>query len=119
TPVRDNWGVSHRKDGRPLNFGFERGGLADWKAGGDAFGARAVTFDPAPWYADSVVLKQSGDYDVSSGGTLNSQATGPLTSATFEVNHPWASFKVTGGALAGLRVELVDAATDSVFFKIS
>lgn len=119
TPASDNWGISPRKSGRPLNFGFERGNLEDWKATGNAFGPKSVTFDPAPWYPDSVVLKQSGDYYVSSGGTLNYQATGTLTSTTFEVTHPWASFKVTGGALAGLRVELVDAATDSVIFKIS
>ncbi|MGK6350951.1 PVC-type heme-binding CxxCH protein [Parapedobacter sp. DT-150] len=117
--VSDNWGISPRKDGRPLNLGFERGNLQDWKATGDAFGARAVTYDPAPWYPDSVVLKQSGDYYVSSGGTLNYKAIGTLTSATFAVTHPWASFKITGGALAGLRVELVDAATDSVIFKMS
>lgn len=117
--VSDNWGVSPRKNGRPLNFGFERGDLQDWKSSGNAFGQRAVTFDPAPWYPDSVVLKQSGDYYVSSGGTLNYQSTGTLTSTTFEVTHPWASFKISGGALAGVRVELVDAATDSVIFKMS
>ncbi len=119
TVVGDNWGVSPRKNGRPLNFGFERGDLQDWKATGNAFGSRAVTYDPAPWYPDSVVLKQSGDYYVSSGGTLSYQATGTLTSTTFAVTHPWASFKITGGALAGLRAELVDAATDTVFFKMS
>jgi len=117
--VSDNWGVSPRKNGRPLNLGFERGSLQDWKATGDAFGPRSVTFDPAPWYPDSVVLKQSGDYYVSSGGTLNYQATGTLTSTSFEVTHPWASFKITGGALAGLRAELVDAVADTVIFKMS
>ncbi|WP_353196128.1 PVC-type heme-binding CxxCH protein, partial [Parapedobacter defluvii] len=63
--------------------------------------------------------KQSGDYYVSSGGTLNYQATGTLTSTSFEVTHPWASFKITGGALAGLRAELVDAVADTVIFKMS
>ncbi len=117
--MSDNWGVSPRKNGRPLNLGFERGDLQDWKATGNAFGSRSVTFDPAPWYPDSVVLKQSGDYYVSSGGTLNYQATGTLTSTSFEVTHPWASFKITGGALAGLRAELVDATADTVIFKMS
>ncbi|WP_257669943.1 PVC-type heme-binding CxxCH protein [Parapedobacter tibetensis] len=117
--VSDNWGVSPRKDGRPLNFGFERGNLQDWQATGNAFGPKSVTYDPAPWYPDSAVLKQSGDYYVSSGGTLNYQATGMLTSTSFKVTHPWASFKVTGGAMEGLRVELVDAVADTVVFKIS
>jgi putative membrane-bound dehydrogenase domain len=117
--VSENWGISPRKDGRPLNLGFERGNLQDWKANGNAFTAKSVSFDPAPWYPDSVVLRQSGDFYVTSGGTMNYKATGSLTSTPFEVTHPWASFKITGGALAGSRAELVDAATDSVIFKIS
>ena len=114
-----DWGLSPRKNGRPLNFGFERGNLQDWKATGNAFGPKSVTYDPAPWYPDSLVLRQAGDYYVSSGGTLNYQATGTLTSETFEVTHPWASFKVTGGAMEGLRVELLEAGTDALIFKTS
>ena len=118
--TEDNWGSSPRNaDGKPLNFGFERASLQDWKATGDAFGPKAVAFDPGPWYPDSVVLKQAGDYYVTSGGTLNYKAKGTLTSTSFNVTHPWASFRITGGAMEGLRVELVDAKTDTVIFKIS
>ncbi len=112
-------GVSPRKDGRPLNFGFERGNLQDWKAAGNAFTPKSVTYNAAPWYPDSVVLEQGGDYYVTSGGITNYQATGTLTSESFAITHPWASFKVSGGALAGVRVELVDAADDKVLFKTS
>ncbi|HRN57228.1 MAG TPA: hypothetical protein PLL71_12285, partial [Agriterribacter sp.] len=38
---------------------------------------------------------------------------------TFEVTHPWASFKVSGGALEGVRVELLLADSSQPFFKIS
>lgn len=117
--VVNDWGVSPRKNGRPLNLGFERGNLQDWKATGNAFGPLSVAFDPDPLYPDSLVLRQAGDYYVSSGGTSNYQATGTLTSETFEVTHPWASFKVTGGAMEGLRVELLEAGTDSLIFKTS
>lgn len=110
-------GVSPRKNGRPLNFGFERGSLQDWRATGTAFGPKSVTYDASPWYPDSIQLGQGGDYYVSSGGVTNYQATGTLVSETFEITHPWASFKVSGGALADVRVELVLAETDEVFFK--
>jgi len=112
-------GVSPRKNGRPLNLGFERGSLQDWKASGNAFTAKSVTFDAAPWYPDSVLLGQGGDYYVTSGGITNYQAKGTLTSETFDITHPFASFKVSGGALAGVRVELVLAENDEVFFKIT
>src|SRR5690606_17949148 len=51
-------GVSPRKNGRPLNLGFERGNLQDWKATGNAFTPKSVTFNAAPWYPDSVSLGQ-------------------------------------------------------------
>src|SRR5690625_387395 len=47
------------------------------------------------------------------------EATGTLTSVPFEVTHPWASFLVSGGALEGTRVALVDAENDEIFFKIT
>lgn len=112
-------GYSPRKNGRPLNLGFERASLQDWKAEGAAFSAKSVVFDSAPWYPDSMDLKQSGDYYVTSGGTNNFEATGTLTSETFEITEPWASFKVMGGALRGTRVELVLAGQDTAFFEIS
>ncbi|MFC3197932.1 PVC-type heme-binding CxxCH protein [Parapedobacter deserti] len=112
-------GVSPRKNGRPLNLGFERGNLQDWKATGNAFTPKSVTYNAAPWYPDSVLLGQAGDYYVTSGGITNYQATGTLTSEAFEITHPFASFKVSGGALAGVRVELVLVENNEVFFKIS
>lgn len=112
-------GVSPRKDGRPLNLGFERGNLQDWKAVGDAFGIKSVSYNAAPLYPDSFVIKQSGDYYVSSGGTNNYQAKGTLTSETFDITHPWASFKVAGGALENVRVELYLADSSKPFFHIS
>lgn len=112
-------GVSPRKNGRPLNLGFERGSLQDWKASGEAFSAKSVAFDPAPLYPDSLSLNQDGDYYVSSGGTANYQLKGTLTSETFEITHPWATFKVAGGALEGARVELVLEDSTKPFFKIS
>src|SRR5690606_42093587 len=61
---------------------------------GNAFGPKSVTFNATPWYPDSVLLGQGGDYYVTSGRITNYQATGTLTSETFEITHPFASFKV-------------------------
>ncbi len=112
-------GVAPRKNGKPLNLGFEKGNLQDWKATGDAFKPGSVAFDASPLYPDSLVMNPGGDYYVSSGGTANYQATGTLTSEIFEITHPWASFKVLGGALEGTRVELILADSVQPFFKIS
>ena len=42
---------------------------------------------------------------------------GTLTSAPFKVTQPWAAFLVAGGAYDNIRVELVRADTNEVFFK--
>ena len=112
-------GVSPRNNGKPLNMGFERGNLQNWKSTGDAFKPSSVVFDAAPLYPDSLLLKQGGDYYISSGGTSHYELKGTLTSETFEITHPWASFKVSGGALEGTRVELILADSAQPFFKIS
>lgn len=112
-------GITPRKNGRPLNLGFERGNLQDWKADGEAFSARSVAYDPMPLYPDSLMLNQDGDYYISSGGTNHYQLKGTLTSETFEITHPWATFKVAGGALEGTRVELFLEDSSTPFFKIS
>lgn len=112
-------GVSPRKNGRPLNLGFERGSLQDWKSSGEAFGPKSLSFDAVPQYPDSLIINQDGDYYVSSGGTSNYQLKGALTSETFDITHPWATFKVAGGALGGTRVELLLADSAKPFFTIS
>src|SRR5690606_29150764 len=53
------------------------------------------------------------------GGTKNYKATGRLVSVPFKVTHPFASFRVSGGALEDTRVELLDAASNQPFFSIT
>lgn len=112
-------GVSPRDNGRPLNVTLERGTLADWTAEGDAFTEASVRYEAGDWFEEETQIAQDGDYFVSSGGMNNHEATGTLTSVPFEVTHPWASFMVSGGALLGTRVELVNADSDEVFFMIT
>ncbi len=108
-------GIVPVKNGKPLNVGFERGNLSDWKSEGKAFEAPLFN-NPSTVHEKDVKIGLDGDYFLSSGGTSNYKLKGTLTSVPFEVTHPFASFKVSGGALADTRVELVLAGTDEVVF---
>ena len=105
------------KDGRALNFSFETGSLQDWTAEGEAFSL--ISGDSSALHDADMRLGQTGKYFVTSGGTKNHQATGTLTSASFEVIQPFAAFQISGGAMQDTRVELVSHATDSVLFSIT
>jgi putative membrane-bound dehydrogenase-like protein len=104
------------KNGKPLNLNFETGTLADWTATGDAFTNPLVDQDPSPVHDKEMHIGFDGKYFLSSGGTVNYKQTGTLTSVPFTVTHPFAAFKVSGGALQDTRVELVQAGTDKVIF---
>ncbi|MEZ4701987.1 MAG: plastocyanin/azurin family copper-binding protein [Rhodothermales bacterium] len=105
------------KNGRPVNLNFEDGTLTDWTVEGTGF-------TPEPINGDVVVVRtgdtrsgHEGQYWVSSGEVVGHRALGQMTSTTFSVNHPYASFLVAGGALADTRVELVRASNNEVIFK--
>ncbi len=106
-------GVPPAVGGRPLNLDFESGTLQDWTATGDAFAL--IKVDPQRKDAQSAV---AGAYWVSSGVSGNSRR-GTLSSKPFPVTHPYAAFLVSGGAFATTRVELVNAADNSVIYSIS
>jgi putative membrane-bound dehydrogenase-like protein len=106
-------------NGQPLNLNFEAGSLKDWTATGDAFANALVAADPSPLHEKEMRIGFDGKYFVSSGGTLNAKLTGTLSSVPFKVTHPFAAFKVSGGALLDTRVELVDASSGKVFFQIT
>jgi putative membrane-bound dehydrogenase-like protein len=112
-------GLMPKKGGKVLNLNFEKGTLQDWKATGDAFSNPLISQDPSPVHEKDMRINLSGKYFVSSGGTKNYKLTGTLTSAPFPVTHPFAAFKVSGGALQDTRVELVRADNNEVFFQIT
>lgn len=111
-------GIVPSKGGKPLNLGFERGNLSDWKATGDAFKNPLFT-NPSTVHEKDVQVGLDGDYFLSSGGTTNYKLKGTLTSTPFEVTQPFASFRVSGGALADTRVELVLADTNEILISSS
>ncbi|RAJ15804.1 PVC-type heme-binding CxxCH protein [Arenibacter echinorum] len=105
------------KNGKPLNLGFETGSLQDWTATGDAFKSPLYDQDPSPVHEADALISFNGDYFLTSGGNTNYKLTGTLSSVPFKITHPYASFKVSGGALADTRVELVLAETNQVIFS--
>ncbi len=111
-------GIVPTKDGKPLNLGFERGNLSDWKASGEAF-KNALFTGTSSAYETDAKIGFDGDYFLSSGGTTNYKLKGNLTSVPFEVTHPFASFRISGGALADTRVEIVSNDTQEIIFKSS
>ena len=95
-------------EGNPLNLDFESGDLSDWTATGTAFDGQPVERDTiARRWAGQVSNKQGryfiGGYELS----RSDAAQGTLTSAWFEVTHPFASFRVAGGRGPAVRVDLI------------
>lgn len=119
TAVRTAIGALPLKNGRPLNLNFESGTLKDWTAEGDAFQKGLISQTPSPVHEKGAAINKEGKFFVSSGGNSSPEKTGTLTSTAFKVTHPYAAFRVSGGALQNTRVELALADTDSVFFHIT
>ena len=112
-------GIKPKKAGRELNLNFEKGTLQDWTATGDAFANALIDADPSPLHEKDAKIGFGGKYFLTTGGTKNYKRTGTLTSEPFTVTHPFAAFKVSGGALHDTRVELVRADTKEVVFQIT
>jgi putative membrane-bound dehydrogenase-like protein len=107
------------RDGRPLNLDMERGSLHDWTPTGEAFLNQPLSGNSTPLHEKDMHIGFSGKYFISSGGTVNAKLTGTLTSAAFKVTHPFAAFKVSGGALQDTRVELVLAESKEVIYRVT
>lgn len=112
-------GILPKKGAKTLNLNFEKGTIEDWTATGDAFTSPLVGSDITTVYEKDVKTGSSSAYFISSGGTKNYKRTGTLTSVPFMVTQPFASFKVSGGALQDTRVELVQADNNKVFYQIT
>ena len=112
-------GILPKKGAKILNLNFEKGTIEGWTATGDAFTNPLVGADITSVYEKDVKTGNSSTYFISSGGTKNYKRTGTLTSVPFTVTQPFASFKVSGGALQDTRVEIVQADNNKVFYQIT
>ncbi len=99
-----------------LNLGFEKGTLEGWKAEGDAW-------EKQPVEGDTVAVRKRGSSQHAGkfwlGGyeRIGDKGTGTLTSSSFVVTHPWASFLV--GAGRAMKTEIVSEADGKVIFSAS
>jgi putative membrane-bound dehydrogenase-like protein len=108
------------KDGQPLNLDFETGTLKDWSLDGKAFSQQPIRGDAvAARNGPGGVSAHQGEFWIGGYEMLGDEVTGKLTSVSFKVTQPWASFLVSGGDGTGNRVELADASSGKVFFKVS
>src|SRR5262245_33061430 len=120
TPAAEDDGVLPvGADGKPLNLDFETGTLKDWTATGDAFTGQPVKGDTVAKRRGDMKSRHQGSYWVGTYERGGDKAKGTLTSASFKVTHPYASFLVGGGTHANTCVELVLKDTGKTFHRAS
>ena len=74
------------------------------------------------WFAtfgEGKMAKPQGGFWLGGYEKLFDTPTGTLTSAVFQVTHPFAAFRIGGGSHKETRVELIRADSGQVFFKMS
>ena len=112
-------GIPVTKNGRVLNLGFEDGTYTDWTIAGSAFGERPVQGDVVLLRTSDLRSGHQGEYWVNGSEVNGHRDLGSMISESFRVTQPFASFLIGGGALGGVRVELVNAQTSEAFFSTS
>lgn len=108
-------------DGQPLNLDFESGTLKDWTATGDAFTKQPLKGDLVSRRRTDMKSEHQGQYWIAGFEVNGDPGTGTLTSASFKVTQPWASFLVGGGPNESTRVEIVakEDGKENVILKVA
>ncbi|MEA3211404.1 MAG: hypothetical protein QOE70_4461 [Chthoniobacter sp.] len=107
-------------DGKPLNLGFESGTLDDWKAEGNAWEGQPIKGDTVHARKPAESSNHTGEFWIGGYEKIGDRGKGRLTSASFEVTHPWASFLVGGGRnTEQTRVEIVEESSGKVLKSAS
>jgi putative membrane-bound dehydrogenase-like protein len=105
-------------DGKPLNLDFETGTLKDWIVEGEAFKGQPIKGDTVAPRRGDMKSEHQGTYWIGGYEKAGDKPTGTLTSKSFKVTHPWASFLVGGGPHPlETCVELVEKEGGKVFFR--
>ncbi|MCI0358600.1 MAG: hypothetical protein L0211_08960, partial [Planctomycetaceae bacterium] len=102
----------------PLNLNFETGTLDGWTAEGKAFEGQPIKGEiaqqPGRPFGEGKKSEHTGQFWIGGYEKLRDEPTGTLTSATFEVTYPYASFLIGGGPYRETRVEVVSAEDNKV-----
>lgn len=93
--------------GRVLNLDFETGTSADWTAEGQAFQGQPIVGDTVHPRRADMKSQHQGKFWIGTYEHHGDTLTGTLTSASFVVTHPFASFLVAGGSHESTCVEVV------------
>jgi putative membrane-bound dehydrogenase-like protein len=88
-------------------------------AEGDAFQGQPIQGDAVQQRRSDMRSNHQGNFWVGTFERLGDNARGVLTSVSFTVTHPWASFQVAGGAWPTTRVELIDVTTQNPIIQAS
>jgi len=112
-------GIPVTKEGRVLNLDFENGTYSDWTIEGSAFGEAPVEGDVVLLRTGELRSGHEGMYWVNGSEINGHRDLGSMVSESFEVTQPYAGFQIAGGALGGIRVELVKSSDDAVIFSTS
>lgn len=94
-------------DGRATNLDFESGDLTDWTVVGDAFQQQPIRDDGIAARWPQQTSHKQGEFFIAGFEQVGDAAVGTLTSATFKVTHPFASYLIGGGQDRTTRVELL------------
>jgi hypothetical protein len=108
-PIGDPGMLPVDAEGKPLNLSFESGSLDNWRAEGPAFAGQPVD----KGRSGEIGRLHGGRYFIG-GGHAGNQAQGTLTSDTFVVSHPYASYLIADTGPYS-RVEIVTADNKKVF----
>jgi putative membrane-bound dehydrogenase-like protein len=107
------------RDGHVLNLDFETGDLRDWTVEGDAFDGQPIEGDRVSARRADMKSAHQGKYWIGGFEKHGDNRRGVLTSETFKLTQPWASFRFAGGPWPTTRVELIDVATQKPLFQLS
>jgi hypothetical protein len=119
-PLKEPAVIAPKGDnGRVLNLGFEAGSLKDWTATGTAFDGMPAKGDAVNRRRKDMTSGHRGEHWVGSYESHGDGAIGTLTSVAFTVAQPFASCLVGGGSGVKTRMEIVNAASGYVLFRVT
>ncbi|HVX12459.1 MAG TPA: LamG-like jellyroll fold domain-containing protein, partial [Pirellulales bacterium] len=114
----DSW-AEDGTDGKPLNLDFESGTLADWEAEGEAFAGQPVEGDTVVARRFDMRSQHAGRFWIGTYERAGDQPQGCLTSVSFRVTHPYASFLVAGGPHQETCVQIVLKDSGKTIYQVS
>jgi putative membrane-bound dehydrogenase-like protein len=105
--------------GRVLNLDFEAGDGRDWTATGTAFEKQPIWGDTVHSRRSDSVSSHRGDRWVGTYEIAGDEPQGTFTSASFVIDHPFATLLIGGGKQSATRVEIVLKDPEQVIFTAS